>query len=85
MTLKQLKEKVWIRSISGYSTYQVEIKYRGQIYSCKSNNSLAWDRINSDDFVSDRESHGTYTLKGAYMAFYIECMSKNGLGGFSIV
>ena len=59
--------------------YMVEIYYRGKFYSCHSNNSLAWDRINSDDTTPARRLDGFYTLKSALKAFYDECKRKNGL------
>lgn len=84
MTLKELKEKVRVERAKGYCSYLVTIKYRGKEYTCHSNNSLAWDRLNDDNF-RDNHANGFYTNKQAYMAFWIECMSKNGLGEYSIV
>lgn len=77
-TLKELKEKVSVRRGSGYNSYIVTITYRGEEYSCHSNNSLAWDRIH-DDCVADNVEQGFYTLKGAYQALYNECKRDNGI------
>ena len=59
--------------------YFVQIYYRGRFYSCHSNNSLAWDRIHSDDTTPARAERGFYTLKGALKSFYDECKQKNNL------
>lgn len=82
MTTKDLQNKITrLCHHNGYGgCYMVEIYYHGKFYSCHSNNSLAWDRIHSDDYVPDRaERDGGYTLKGALKAFYDECKRKNGL------
>lgn len=84
MTTKDLENKITRlchhhkMGVDGH--YMVEIYYRGKFYSCHSNNTLAWDRIYSDDYVPERaERDGGYTLKGALKAFYEECKRKNGL------
>lgn len=49
-------------------------------YHCKSNNTLAYDRIKgSDDWNSDREIQCGYTLKQAYQALWDECKADNEL------
>lgn len=73
MTHAQLKENTRVRHASGYNCYHVEIKYQGQIWSCTSNNSLAWDCL---------EEKGYYTPKQALMAFRDECMQKNHIGKY---
>lgn len=81
MTLQELREKVKVRRASGYCSYTVTITYRGKEYICHSNNSLAWDRLDDDNY-RDNEVSGFYTNKGAYQAFYDECKRKNNLGQY---
>jgi hypothetical protein len=79
MTTKELKDRITIR-FSGYGNYKVTIEYRGKLYSCTSNNTLARDRITGyADEVPDRAIKDFYTFKGALLAFYNECKLKNGL------
>lgn len=78
MTLDELREKVDVVRGFGYCCYVVTIIYRGKKYTCQSNNSLAWDRLDDDNY-RDNEVSGSYTDKGAYQAFYDECKRKNNL------
>jgi hypothetical protein len=78
MTLQELKNKVRVQRNGGYGQYKVTITYRGFEYTCHSNNSLAWDRLDDTNY-RDNEVNGFYTNKGAYQAFYDECKRKNGL------
>lgn len=82
MTLQELKERVKVERAGGYGSYKVTITYRGKSYWCHSNNSLAWDRLDDDNY-SDNEVNGFYTNKGAYLAFYDECKRKNHLGEYN--
>lgn len=82
MTLEQLQEKVDVVRGFGYNCYVVTITYRGKKYTCQSNNSLAWDRLNDDNY-SDNVTIGGYTNKGAYEAFYEECKLKNNIGKYN--
>lgn len=85
MTLKQLENKVSVRHGIGYNLYEVTIEYRGKKYNCKSNNSLAWDRIHVDgtECYGDRAVRCTYTYKQALVAFWEECKRLNGLGEYN--
>lgn len=77
MTLQELQqrvEKCWI----GYGTYRVWTTYRGRRLSCISHNTLAVDRINSDDWVPARKEVGFYTLRSAYQALHDEVVEKGG-------
>lgn len=78
MTLNELKSKVCVRHDRGYCSYIVTITYRGEEYTCHSNNSLAWDRLDDTNY-RDNEVNGFYANKGVYQAFYDECKRKNGL------
>lgn len=78
MTLQELKEKVNVRRANGYCSYEVTITYRGKEYHCHSNNSLAWDRLDDDNYT-DTYIMGGYTNKQAWKAFYDECKRKNNL------
>ena len=79
MTTYELKANVRVGTcLSGQ--FEVEIFHRGKSYTCSSNNTLAYDRIDgSDDWNSDREVHCGYTVRQAYQALYIECKKKNNL------
>lgn len=81
MTLKELRNRVRVSRAKGYCSYEVKITYRGKEYTCHSNNSLAWDRLDDDNY-RDNEEHGFYTNKEAYEAFYEECKRKNNLGEY---
>ena len=78
MTLEQLADKVTVSGAT--SNYRVVIEYRGQIYSCRSNNTLAMDRLHEQSTLRDSQ-RGTwgYTLRQALQAFYDECKSCNNL------
>lgn len=81
MTLKQLKEKVRVERAKGYCSYLVTLKYRGKEYTCHSNNSLAWDRLDDENY-RDNQVASIYSNKGAYLAFYNECKRVNNLGKY---
>lgn len=81
MTTQQLRERVEVVR-KGYCTYYVMIKYRGHVYSCFSNNSLAYDRIQAYDEYSLRAVPVCYTYKGALESFYDECKRINRLGEY---
>lgn len=77
MTLRDLEERVEIRK-KCTAQYQVTIKYYGKEYTCKSNNTLAYDTLTS--FLNgDNVGYFYRTEKQAYMAFYLECRRANGL------
>lgn len=78
MTLKELRKRVRVTRDGGYCNYKVTIEYRGKTYTCHSHNSLAWDRLDDDNY-RDNEVNGFYTNKGAYLAFYNECKRANDL------
>ena len=82
MTLQELKRKTTVKRQNGYNCYLVTIDFYGKQYSCYSNNSLAWDRLD-DPNLSDQQVSCSYTNKGAYEAFYEECKMKNGLGEYN--
>lgn len=81
MTLKELRERTRVEWC-GYGQYKVTITFHGKEYTCHSNNSLAWDRLDDDNY-RDNEVSGNYTNKGAWMAFYDECKRKNSLGEYN--
>lgn len=78
MTKELLSEKVTV--IGAASNYKVTIEYRGNFYTCRSNNSLAMDRIHEQSYIRDSQ-RGTcgYTFRQALQAFYDECKSANNL------
>lgn len=77
MTLDNLASRMHI-AWKGSGQYQIQVRFRGQIYSTTSNNSSAYDRIK---FGTDnpRVIDSNYTLKGAYMAFYNEVLRNHNL------
>lgn len=78
MTLGRLTDIVTVSGAA--SNYKVTIEYRGKIYTCRSNNSLAMDRIHEQSYLRDSQ-RGTwgYTLRQALQAFYDECKSANNI------
>lgn len=82
MTTEELKYSLRVKPL-GYGSYKVTIEYRNKKYTCLSHNSLAYDRINSNDWVGDKEVHCTYTKKQALQALYDECKQKNNIGQYS--
>lgn len=78
MTTKQLDERVSVGWI-GTCQYRVEITFRGKAYTCRSNNSLAWDDMDREP----GDSYCYYTRKQALQAFYDECCQKNHLGKYN--
>lgn len=77
MTTKELREKTNIQWC-GYGQYKVTITYKGREYSCHSNNSPAYDRIDDPDH-GERWEYCGYTNHKAWQAFYDECKRKNNL------
>lgn len=74
MTTKELYNRITLGTcVSGQFT--VTIEYRGEEYTCKSNNTLAYDSIRFDP--EPGESY--YTPKQALMALWNECKMKNNL------
>ena len=74
MTTKELYNRITLGTcVSGQFT--VAIEYRGEEYTCKSNNTLAYDAIRFD--ADPKESH--YTYKQALMSLWRECKAKNNL------
>jgi len=77
MTLQDLKNKV-IVSAAGYGHKNIQIVYKGKKYNSTTTNTMATDRVNSDD---DRKIKGLYyeTVKEAYLSLYNECKRANNL------
>lgn len=71
--LQQRVEMTWV----GYGTYRISTTYRGQQLTAISHNTLAVDRIHSDDSTPARKEVGYYTLRGAYQALHDEVLMKN--------
>lgn len=65
------------------SDYRVRVNYRGKEYSCRSNNSIAWDRMSeAGDLYECERGAGWLTLRQAYLQFYEECCRKNHIGKY---
>ena len=82
MTKQELLNKVSI-SRKGYGTYDVTTEFRGKNYSCTSNDTMAYDRIKSNDSMSEYRSEFGYTYKQALEAFYDDCKRINNLGEYA--
>ena len=76
MNTEQLASRTTVQWC-GHGSYRVTIIYQGRQYHCRSNNSLAYDRLSSD--VSPLTVECDYTLRQALNAFYQECKRKNNL------
>lgn len=73
MTKEELKDRVSVFHGNGYSTYIVQIEYKGNKYSCQSHNSLAFDSLLESDYPKPM------TEKQALQSFYDECKRENSL------
>lgn len=78
LTLSQLQQRVELQWI-GYGTYRIWTTYRGHRLTAITHNTLATDRIHSDDSIPARQEVGYYTLRGAYQALHDEILMKNQL------
>lgn len=78
MTLEQLQARIRFQWV-GYGTYKVTMTYNGKTLSATTHDTLAIDRINTDDCTPPRQVVGHYTLKGAYQALYNQIKSNNDL------
>jgi hypothetical protein len=67
MTTQQLSTRIDLR-LTSYGHYRVTIQYRGKQYSCTTTNTMAVDRINSDE-----------PDKSALLSLWNECKSANNL------
>lgn len=76
MTLQQLQQRVDMQWI-GYGTYRIWTIYRGHRLTAITHNTLAIDRIQSDDSTPARQEVGYYTLRGAYQSLHDEVLMKN--------
>lgn len=78
MKTRDLENKIYVGvCLSGQ--FMIRIEYRGKTYSCKSNNTLAYDRCKgSDNFCLTSHRYG-YTYRQALQAMFDECKMKNNL------
>lgn len=83
MKTRDLENKVVYVGVCLSGQFTIRIEYRGKTYSCKSNNTLAYDRYNrykgSDNFLSNKQSVYGYTYRQALQAMFDECKMKNNL------
>ena len=80
MTIQEYRDRTKVERI-GTCQYRVTITYYGKKYTCMSNNSTAWDRLD-DDRYPDNYRIGFHTNKEAWRAFYEECKRGNHLGDY---
>lgn len=73
MTLRELQDKIYRVGVCCSGQFEVVILYRNKLYRCKSNNTLAYDAIKSDERI------GGYTPRQAMQSLYDECKRKNNL------
>lgn len=74
MTIQEYRDRTKVERI-GTCQYKVTITYYGKKYTCKSNNSTAWDRLD-DDRYPDNYCIGFYTNKEAWSASMPDCLSS---------
>ena len=77
MTLKKLESCVVVSRFEN-NRYKVILSFKGCLFTCFSLNSSAYQRLFRYRRFPKKKVGG-YTLKQAYLAFYNECFSKNGL------
>lgn len=78
MKTRDLENKIYVGvCLSGQFTIRIE--YRGRQYSCKSNNTLAYDRYKNSDYFFDKQPMYGYTYKQALQSMFDECKRKNNL------
>lgn len=77
MNAEQLFSHIASIQQTGTGQYKVTITYRGKIYTGRTNNTLAIDRLNDE---TERTPNGIYTTaKQAARSIYNEIKSQNGL------
>lgn len=64
--------------ICTWGQFDITITYRGKTYHCTSNSTLAYDRLDDDNYP-DNYIIGFYSNKQAWKALYEECKRKNNL------
>ena len=76
MTTQQLNERIDLTP-KPYGHYRIRIMYRGTYYFCTSNNTMAVDRIHTDE----RYINGAYytTERRALLSLWNECKRANNL------
>ena len=74
MTTQQLYDRMRI-GFCASGQFSVEIDFRGNTYRCKSNNTLAYDCIRSEN----GELIGYSSEKQALLSLWNECKRKNDL------
>lgn len=77
MTTKELRDRTRVERC-GYGQYKVTIIFRGKEYTCHSNDSIAYDRLDDPDHSERWELYG-YNNHRAWQSFYDECKRKNHL------
>ena len=80
MTLNQLKQKFNGATMTGYGHYRISFDIYGKERTCTTTNTLALDRINSEDYDWGTNHKKFYaTIKQAYEALYNEVKRNNNL------
>jgi len=80
MTLKELKQKLNGITNTGYGHYRISFYMYGKIRSCITTNTLAIDRINSEDYDCATNQKRFYaTVRQAYQALWNETKIANNL------
>lgn len=74
MTQKELSHRLTIGVCCG-GQFEVTIEYRNKTYRCKSNNTMAYDCIQSDN----NELAYYSSVRQAMQALYDECKEANGI------
>lgn len=84
MTTEQLSNHIThLFCCSGEVRY--EICYRNKIYSCRSNDTLSYDRIQERDEIDARvQNQCGLTLKQAYLQLYRDGLKQHHLSTYKI-
>lgn len=77
MKLDELWYKYQGKRITGSGEYKITFTYKGKEISCRTNNTLAIDRLSVQDILLPRKIEFTYTEKQALQSLYDECKRKN--------
>lgn len=85
MNTIELRRKIESIKVCGSGLWRICICYHNKFYYCTTNNSLAIDRINDYDVVTDGTKRYGYTYKEAAKALYEECKRRNALGKYKYI
>ena len=80
MNLKQLKKCVSVSRRHGYVLIDVTIRVNGEVYTGRSGDTAAYERILAAKELKDDEIMYGYTLEQAYRSMYLRCSRSSPSG-----